>query len=311
MPINVDDGFSVGISVLHELGTQDAPNPDQFKVVAHDRMVGTDQSQVGTADKTPGMTPFGSGVRKARRIEMSDHRVVTHSFEDTLEADGVKLNSVDYVAAFGEGIFDMGYAQTSHPNQLVFGALKGATKKTYTVTRHGESASFPMATPDGQPVLSLTHPQKSGVPVSNAISLAPDNANVANRWYVVATAARPPLVFARLVDYEFDEEMDPHAWAENKTYRFRAYAHVGVGAWEWRSIVASEEDFDNDSLDEALVRMASFENNEGDVRGQTAAMVLAPYRLRAKVLKVLGGPSVIADNFNQAAGIGFQLSPWL
>lgn len=211
-----------------------------------------------------------------------------------------------YMTGVEESVFSAGEEKARHPNRIVFGALVNANSALYEHTKAGKTAKFPMVGIDGLPLLSTSHPQTGGGTVSNYAS--PGGGT--GRWYLIAKGARLPFKFLVADDYEMDE--DPNSFAENRTYRYRAFAQVGVGAADWRHIYSTDAAFNTANLNAAIAAMAAFQDDHGDNIGSVPGLVVAPFTCREGVLSTLATEltSNLQTNYNRGT-IDHLITPWL
>ncbi len=303
--VNAEDHLSVAVDLLYEQGRSGVEAGNHYLDIAERRPMTKSNVDLEHMGGDDGFVPFEDGNRVERHIQMSLARMRSAPFERTLAIGVHELGDLDMLRALGVRAVRNGEAAAKHPNRLVFGALQAGQSASFTFTAKGKSTVFPMLAYDNQPLLSASHVIGDGS-YSNL-----DTGGAGPYWYLIANSSIvKPLIFGVLQDFELDE--DERSVRENKRYRWRADAHVGVGVGEPRFIYASNQALDTAHFDAAMEAMMEYPDDDGQAAGVMPNLLVVPPALRAEAKAIIGNDydADLASNYNKGA-VKALITPWL
>jgi len=147
---------------------------------------------------------------------------------------------------FATTVRQMGFIAKTHPDKLVFEALKNGTVNLCY---------------DDQPFFNANHPVGSGV-VSNI-----DSAGGGDYWYLLDTRnIIKPIIFQKRSDYEFVAKTDitDDNVFNHKEYLYGVDARVAVGYSLWQLGFASNQALDATNYSAAKQAMRELRSESGD-----------------------------------------------
>jgi phage major head subunit gpT-like protein len=188
------------------------------------------------------------GDRQVNRMKVYDYSIKNKKYEATegIPAERIEDDSYGVLMPIFE---DMGYAATTHPDELIFQLL---------------AAGFATTCYDGQFFFDTDHPvgeEGEEVSVSNM------QAGAGNAWFLLDTN-RPlkPLIYQRRRDYRLQAKTDPgnsdHVFMKDE-YLYGVDARGNVGFGFWQQAFGSKAVLDETNFDDAYAAMGGFKSDKG------------------------------------------------
>lgn len=185
----------------------------------------TGQNEYGWLNEMPGMREW-VGDRVLNDISTSGYQIKNKKFEQTIEVKGDDIDD-DNVGIYSPMFTAMGRVTASHPNELVFAALK---------------AGFATNCYDGQYFFDTDHPalDAAGNPTTRANT---DGGAGANWFLFDSKQATKPIIFQKRKDYTFTpmDSMTDEAVFMRDSFRYGVDARVNVGYGFWQFCWGSKQ----------------------------------------------------------------------
>ncbi|MBQ4852705.1 Mu-like prophage major head subunit gpT family protein [Pseudoalteromonas sp. MMG013] len=237
------------------------------------------------------------GDREVNKMELHTYSLRNKKFEGTegISKDYIEDNRLGGVFKKFE---DMGYAASSHPDELVYECLANGTKNLCY---------------DGQPFFDAEHPMGDGNN-KTLVSNIQDGSGVP--WYLM-DARRPlkPLIFQKRRDYKLTAKTDDGTsdrvfMADEYLYGVDARVNAGYGFWQ--QAFMSKAELTADNFNAAFKQMRQLKSDKGRPLGiKPNLLVVGAEHLAAanqliKAMQKAGGAS--NTNYNQVQVLD---SEWL
>lgn len=198
------------------------------------------------------------GDRQLKGIAAHDYSVKNKKYESTIEIPRDDIEDDTY-GVFTPLMQEMGYAASTHPDELVFSLLAlGISELCF----------------DGQNFFDTDHPV-GGNSVSNL-----DSGGAGPYWYLLDdTRPLKPLIFQRRRDYALrtmNAQDDEHVFMRD-SYRYGVDARLNVGFGFWQQAFASNQALDPTNYGAARTAMMSVKSDEGRPLGiRPRLLVVSP-----------------------------------
>lgn len=226
----------------------------------------------GWLGQFPQMREWLTGDRQVKDLEAHSFTVTNRKFESTV---GVKREDIadDRLGVFKPMFAEMGHLAALHPEELIFGLLKGG---------------FASLCFDGQNYFDTDHPSKDEggnvVTVSNMV----DGAETP--WYLLDTSrAVRPLVWQERERYDFQQVTAPNDaqvfMTDQYLYGVRARVNAGFGLWQMA--YASKAALTPENYAAARAAMQEFRGDSGRILGVRPTVMVVPPSLEDAALHVL------------------------
>ncbi|WP_274879445.1 Mu-like prophage major head subunit gpT family protein [Vibrio harveyi] len=237
------------------------------------------------------------GERQVNRMKLHGYTLANKKFEGT---EGIPR---DYVEDDTYGVMmpkfqDMGYAASSHPDEMVFALLAaGFTTKCY----------------DGQFFFDTDHPVGDEGATESVSNM---QAGSKNPWFLLDTS-RPlkPLIYQRRKDYNLTNKTDAadsdHVYMLDEfLYGVDARGNWGFGFWQ--QAFGSKDTLNEANFDSAVQKMMEFKSDKGRPLGiKPSLLIVGPSnRAAGKALIEAEKKANGADNTNFKA-VELLVVPWL
>ncbi|MFZ3487278.1 Mu-like prophage major head subunit gpT family protein [Vibrio harveyi] len=237
------------------------------------------------------------GERQVNRMKLHGYTLANKKFEAT---EGIPR---DYVEDETYGVMmpkfqDMGYAASSHPDEMVFALLAaGFTTKCY----------------DGQFFFDTDHPVGDEGATESVSNM---QAGSKNPWFLLDTS-RPlkPMIYQRRKDYNLTNKTDAadsdHVYMLDEfLYGVDARGNWGFGFWQ--QAFGSKDTLNEANFDSAVQKMMEFKSDKGRPLGiKPSLLIVGPSnRAAGKALIEAEKKANGADNTNFKA-VELLVVPWL
>jgi len=207
------------------------------------------------------------GDRQVKGIAASGYQIVNKKFEASvgIPRDDIDDDSYGVMTPLFQ---EMGYAASTHPDELVFALL---------------AAGFDTKCFDGQYFFDTDHPVGDGV-VSN------HGGGSGTPWFLLDTS-RPlkPVIFQKRRDYELKAMTDAQDEAVfmRDEYRYGVDARCNVGYGFWQMAFGSKVALDETGYAAARTAMMNFKSDTGRPLGIKPTLLVVPSTLEAAALKLV------------------------
>lgn len=233
------------------------------------------------------------GERDVKKMSANRYTLTNIKFEAT---EGIPA---EYIEDDNYGLLmpkfqDMGYAASTHPDELVFDLVgRGFTSQCY----------------DGQNFFDIEHPVgDTGVSNMQAGNSAP--------WFLLDTA-RPlkPFIFQNRRDYRLQQKTDPTTSDKvfmTDEFLYGVDARVAAGFGFWQQSFGSRADLNEDNFNDAIAAMMSFKSEQGRKLGINPNLLVVGPKNRAAAKKVIDAENKAQgeSNINYKA-VEVLVVPWL
>lgn len=238
------------------------------------------------------------GDRQVKSIAAAGYTILNKKFESTI---GVPKDDIedDTYGVFSPLFQEMGYAASTHRDELVFNLL---------------AAGFATSCYDGQYFFDTDHPVGNGesIPVASVSNF---QAGAGNPWYLLDTR-RPlkPILFQKRQDYNFQAMIKPEDEGVfmRSEYRYGVDARGNVGYGFWQLAYASKATLDQTNFDAAIAAQMGFKSDEGRPLGVKPNLLVVGPSNRAAALDAVMTSTLAsgASNKNYKA-VEVYVCPWL
>lgn len=207
------------------------------------------------------------GDRQIKSIAASGYQITNKKFEASvgIPRDDVEDDSYGVMAPLFQ---EMGYAASTHPDELVFALL---------------AAGFETKCFDGQYFFDTDHPVGDGT-VSN------HGGGSGTPWFLLDTS-RPlkPLIFQKRREYELKamtDAQDEGVFMRDE-YRYGVDARCNVGYGFWQMAYGSKQTLDETNYGSARAAMMAMKSDTGRPLGIKPTLLVVPPTLEAAALKLV------------------------
>lgn len=232
------------------------------------------------------------GDRQIKSIAASGYQITNKKFEASvgIPRDDIEDDSYGVMTPLFQ---EMGYAASTHPDELVFALL---------------AAGFTTTCFDGQYFFDTDHPVGDGV-VSN------HGGGAGTPWFLLDTS-RPlkPLIFQKRRDYELKAMTDAQDEAVfmRDEYRYGVDARCNVGYGFWQMAYGSKQTLDETNYAAARAAMMAMKSDTGRPLGVKPTLLIVPPSLEAAALKLIQAENNAAGATNVYRNTAQVLvCPWL
>ena len=232
------------------------------------------------------------GDRQIKSIAASGYQITNKKFEASvgIPRDDIDDDSYGVMTPLFQ---EMGYAASTHPDELVFALL---------------AAGFTTTCFDGQYFFDTDHPVGDGT-VSN------HGGGAGTPWFLLDTS-RPikPLIFQKRRDYELKAMTDAQDEAVfmRDEYRYGVDARCNVGYGFWQMAYGSKQTLDETNYAAARTAMMAMKSDTGRPLGVKPTLLVVPPSLEAAALKLVQAENNAAGATNiYRNSVQVLVVPWL
>ncbi len=212
------------------------------------------------------------GPRHVKALEAHGFTIRNKTFESTIEVNRTDIED-DRLGVFKPAFSEMGQAARRHPDELIFGLLKGG---------------FASASYDGQNFFDTDHPVTDAD--GQVTTVANTDGGAGPGWYLLDTTREVrPLIWQERVKYEFQTLTsgdDEYVFKNDKfLYGIRARVNAGFGLWQlaW----GSKQPLNAANYAAARAAMMGFKADGGRVLGVSPTVLVVPPALESDALHLL------------------------
>ncbi len=254
------------------------------------------EEKYGWLGELPGMREW-IGARIVNNLAEHDYAIKNKDFELTV---GVKRNDIedDTLGTYNTRFTALGRAAARHPDQLVYGALKGGfTTECY----------------DGQNFFDTDHPMINAA--GETVSVANTDGGAGTPWFLLATnEVIKPIIFQERKKPEFvykDDVKDDNVFM-NKNYLYGADSRCNVGYGFWQMAWGSKQTLDAEHYATGRAALGSMSGDHGQPLGIKPNLLVVPAALEGAALKLVNNEFGAGGETNEWKGTAEVLvCPWL
>ncbi len=256
----------------------------------------TREQKFGWIGKLPSMREW-IGPRVVQNLAEHDYSIVNKPFELTLGVDRHDIED-DNLGQYQSLFTEMGAAAASHPDQLVWQALKaGWTNLCY----------------DGQFFFDTDHPVIAAD--GSTVSVANTDGGAGLPWFLMSTrrTLRPMLLQMRQEPrfVRKDAETDEGVF-NNREFKYGVDARMNVGYGFWQMAYGSKQTLDKANFASAFAAIEGMVGDHGRPLGLVPDLLVVPPGLRVEALEILNAERDAAGATNVWRGQAELLVvPWL
>lgn len=236
------------------------------------------------------------GDKFIKNLSTQAYVLVNKDFESTIGVDRNNLEDDQY--GFYSTMFEeMGFAASTHPDELVFGLLANA---------HTNANGLAY---DGQTFFSLSH-AVNGVAVQNMTDSGGDYS-----WYLVCNS-RPlkPFIFQKRKDYTLMSMVnaDDEKVFMERQYRYGVEARVNAGFGFWQTAYHFRGPLTAVTFQIARTALMNMKSEEGRPLGITPDLLIVPPALEGSARAVVGVSTLATGGENPWFNASkIMVSSWL
>lgn len=238
------------------------------------------------------------GDRQIERMKVHDYSVKNKKYEGTQGIPAERIEDDTYGVLMP--LFqDMGYAATTHPDELVYALL---------------ALGFSTACYDGQYFFDTDHPVIDENGETQSVSNM--QAGAGKPWFLLDTS-RPlkPLIFQRRRDYRLQAKTD--AGTSDRVFMADEYlygvdARVNAGFGFWQQAFASKATLSTANFDSAFASMGALKSDKGRPLGIMPSLLVVGPSNRAAANKVVEAMLIDGGDTNtNYKAVEVLVVPWL
>jgi phage major head subunit gpT-like protein len=270
--------------------------PPQFEEVAMTVPSTTGQNEYGWLGEIAGMREW-IGDRVLENLSTYSYAIKNRKFERTIEVKGDDIDD-DNVGIYNPRFTQLGKTAASHPNELVFQALKdGFIANCY----------------DGQRFFDTNHPVIQADGSTGVVANTGGGAGVP--WFLFdSKQVTKPIIFQKRKDYSFKSMQSPddEAVFMRDNFRFGIDARVNVGYGFWQFIWGDKNPLDGAAYAAARAALMGMKGDFGRPLGVMPDTLVVPPSLESAGRKLLNseyGAAGITNEWKDTAKL--IVSPWL
>lgn len=270
--------------------------PAQYTEVAMVVPSSTSQNEYGWLNEMPGMREW-VGDRVLNDISTAGYAIKNRKFEQTIEVKGDDIDD-DNLGIYNPMFTAMGRVTASHPNELVFAALK---------------AGFASNCYDGQFYFDNDHPSLDAA--GNPVTRANTDGGAGANWFLFdSKQATKPIIFQKRKDYTFAamDSMTDEAVFMRDSYRYGVDARVNVGYGFWQFCWGSKQDLTAANYGIARAALSGMKGDYDRPLGIMPDTLVVPPSLESKARKLLNSEYAGGGETNEWKDTAkLIVSPWL
>lgn len=267
-----------------------------YKRVAEVVTSTTGEEKYGWLGELPGMRKW-IGPRVVNNLAEHDYAIKNIDYELTL---GVKRNHIedDTLGTYNTRFSALGRAAASHPDQLVFGALKdGFSTECY----------------DGQNFFDTNHPVINDA--GETVMVANTDGGTGAPWFLLATKeVIKPIIFQERKKPEFvykDDVKDDNVFMK-KEFLYGADSRCNVGYGFWQMAWGSKQDLNAENYATGRAALGSMTGDHGRPLGIKPNLLVVGASNEGAALKLVNNDYGPGGETNEWKGTAEVLvCPWL
>lgn len=256
----------------------------------------TKSNTYGWLGKVPNMREW-LGPRVIQNLAEHDYTIKNKPFEMTLGVDRDEIED-DEFGVYNPMFTEMGLSTAAHPDQLVFGALKGG---------------FDAICYDGQNFFDTDHPVLDEDGAETTVSNM--TAGASTPWFLLSTKrALKPIIFQERKKPEFVAKTavtDENVF-NLKTFVYGVDGRYNVGYGFWQMAHGSKAALNPTNYSAARTAMMSLKGDHGRPLGIVPDLLVVPPTLEGAANKIVKNALAAGGETNEWAGTAEVLvAPWL
>ncbi len=256
----------------------------------------TKENRYGWLGKLPSMRKW-VGPRAVMSLAEHDYSIKNESFELTIGVDRDDIED-DNLGVYTPLFTEMGESVASHPDMLVFEALK---------------AGFSTNCYDGQYYFDTDHPVLDEA--GKTITVANTDGGAGTPWFLLSTKrSLKPIIFQERKKPQFvakDKPDDDNVF-DNKEFVYGTERRCNVGYGFWQMAWGSKQTLDAAHYEAARAALQGMKGDNGRPLGIKPDLLVVPPSLEGKALELLNAERDAAGATNVWKGTAELLVvPWL